>query len=74
MSKYLAILKAAGDRRKHLAAVLSEYGIINYVASESKEGGEVIKLKLDNLSKIIYIKKEKEILQDLEKHNIHVKL
>jgi hypothetical protein len=74
MSKYLAILKAAGDRRKNLAVVLSKYGIVNYVASEAKEGSDVIKLKLDNLSKIIYIKKEKDILQDLKEYNISIKI
>ncbi len=73
MSKYIAILKAAQERKNALRSVLNSYGIMDYEVIDSKDGAGIIKLKLNSISKIIYIKKESEILVELKKYNISTK-
>lgn len=73
MSKYIAILKAAQERKNALRSVLNSYGIMDYEVIDSKDGAGTIKLKLNSISKIIYIKKESEILVELKKYNISTK-
>lgn len=69
---YLDILEKAKERNLKVKEVFERYGISNYEIVYDKNS--IIKLKMNNLSKIIYIKNEKDILSELQKLSLDLKL
>ena len=69
-TKYLQLLQKITQRNIALQEVLHSHGVKSFEIKDSSE--DKVKVKLNNLYKIVYLKKQTQITEDLNK--IHIQL